>query len=279
MVRKIMCLLAVCLLLLPGAALAETRVFDEAGLFTAAEIQEMEAYIGEIRADYQVDVVVVTSRDVPYNRSLPYADNYYDEHGFGMGEDQAGLLFLIDMSNREETFVTEGAMADLITDRRLNTLMDLSQSDLTAGRYGRATMKVLRQVRAYLQQGREQGSFRYDRETGARLTGYYNPLTASEIMLAAGLGLLVAAIFVASVSGSYQLKGGTYRYNLADNVSRTLTRDEEHFVTQRVIRTPRQTSSGPRGGSHGGGSGSSGRGTAMHRAPSGHYHGGGSRKF
>lgn len=278
MVKKLLCLLAACLLLIPCAALAETRVFDDANLFTSAEIQELEAYIAQLRTDYQMDVAVLTSEAAPLDRSLAYAETFFEDNGLGMGEDDAGFVFFIDMRNRVPTICTCGVMIDYITDHRLNTLLDAGYDDLARGRYGRAAMTVLKQLNAYLREGREKGSFRYDAETGQRLSGLYNPLTTGEMLVAAIAGLAVAAVIVASVSGSYQLKGGTYRYNLAENASRTLMRDEEHFVTQRVTRHVRQPSSSG-GGSHGGGH-SGGMGSSVHHSSSGRSFGGGSgRKF
>lgn len=280
MVKKLVCLLAVCLLLIPCAALAETRVFDEANLFTAAEIQEMEAYIEQIRTDYQVDVAVATSDSVPMNRSQAYSDDFYASHDFGMGEDHAGLLFLIDMSNRVPVITTDGVMIDYITDSRLENLLDAGYNDLRMGRYGSASMRTLKQLGAFLREGRQKGSFRYDLETGKRLSGLYNPLTSGEMLVAALAGLAVAAIFVASVSARYQLKGSTYRYNLADNASRSLTREDEQFIRQFVTRQARQPVTTSHTGSGSGGSRSSGMGSAVHRSSSGRSFGGGTgRKF
>ena len=278
MVKKLLCLLVVCLLALPCAALAESRVFDNANLFTGAEIQELEAYIAQLREDYQMDVAVLTSDRAPTNRSLAYAEQFFESNGLGMGEDDAGFVFFIDMSNRVPTICTSGVMIDYITDHRLNTLLDVGYDDLARGDYGKAAMRVLRQLNAYLRQGREEGSFRYDAETGQRLTGLYNRLTEGELLVAAIAGIAVAGVFIASVSGGYQLKGGTYRYDMSGNSSRTLTRDEEQFVTQRVTRHVNQPTHSS--GSHSGGGRSSGRGSSVHHSSSGRSFGGGSgRKF
>lgn len=282
MVRKLLCLLAVCLLLAPCAALAESRVFDEANLFSASEIQELEAYIEQLRADYQMDFVVLTSNDAPLDRSQDYADRYYEDHGFGMGKERTGFMFFIDMRNRVPVISTDGDMIDYLHDSRLETLLDVGYDDLARGRYGSASMRVLRQLGTYLKQGREAGTFRYDAVTGERLSGLYNPLTTGEMTVAAIAGLAVAAVIVASVSGSYQLKGGTYRYSVTENASRTLTLDEEQFVNQRVTRHVRQPaqSSSHSGGHSSSGSRSSGKGVSVHRSSSGRSHGGGvGRKF
>lgn len=273
MVKRLLCLLAACLLLLPCAALAESRVFDDADLFTSAEIQELEAYIEQLRADYGMDVMVLTSENAPLDQSLDYADLFYEKHA----SSEDGLVYFIDMSNRVPTISTSGLMIDYITDRRLNALLDAGYDNLARGRYGSAAMDVLKLLNTYLRQGREEGSYRYDAETGVRLTATYNKLTSYEIVMALVVGAAVALTIVASVSGSYQLKGGTYRYNLNDNAARVLTRDDERFVTQHVTRR-RNEPPHSSGGSHS--SHSSGRGSSVHHSSSGRTHGGGSgRKF
>lgn len=274
MVKKLLCLMTVVLMLIPGMAMAAGAVYDNANLFTASEIQNMEAYIAQLREDYGMDVLVLTSEEARLGYSLDYADLFYEQHA----SSEDGLLFFIDMRNRVPTISTSGEMIDLITDHRLDTLLGVGYEDLARGRYGSATMSVLRQLNTYLKQGREQGSYRYDAQTGQRLTGYYNELTFMEIVVAAGAGILVAVLVVSVVSGSYSLKGGTYRYSIGNNAARTLTRDEEHFVTQHVTRHVNQPA--PSSGSSSRGYHSSGRGSSVHHSSSGRSHGGGSgRKF
>lgn len=262
MVKKLT--LALLALLWPVFALAES-VYDECGLFTAGEIQQMEEAVDEIREDYGMDVLVLTSERARLNRSLDFADNFYDESG--AGED--GMVYFIDMRNRVPAISTSGEMIDLITDRRLEKLLDAGYDDLSRGRYGEAVLTTLRQLKTYLRQGREEGSYRYDAVTGERLTGRYNRLTSLEALVAAAAGLIAAGAFIASVAGRYQMKGGVNHYNLADNASRTLTRDDERFLHQTVMRHRND----PPPSSHGGNGGS---GSGVHTSSGGQTHGGGS---
>lgn len=268
--------LAVLTLLLPVLALAsQRRVIDEAGLFTASEIQRMEAVIERIQDTYQMDVVVLTSFDPRYNDTQDFADLYYERGGYGIGEDQAGLLYLIDMNNRVPCISTTGTMADYITDHRLEELFDCSYDELAAGEYGGSTLTLLDRLERYLREGREEGSFRYDAETGRRLSGVYNKLTSGETVLAAFAGLAAALILWGSVVSRYTLKGGACNYSTADHVQRELTVDSEQFLRQTVTRHRLPPpSSGGSGGGHGG------LGSAMHTSSSGGSHGGGvGRRF
>lgn len=275
MVKRIGCLLLV-LLCLPCMALAGSMVVDDAGLFTQSEIQQMETLIRQIRDEYQMDAVIVTSYDVGYNDSQDFADLYYEKGGYGLGEDDAGLLYLIDMRNRVPCISTSGVMIDYITDSRLESLFDCSYDALARGAYGTSALQVLRQLEKFLKQGRQEGSFRYDAQTGRRLSGLYNTLTVGEIFFAAIAGLSAAGIMMMIVVSRYSLKGRGYRYDSAANASCQLTRDESTFLRQDVIRTrnaPPPDHGG--GGRPGGGSGSS-----VHRSSSGGSHGGGvGRRF
>ena len=262
--------LIVVMLLVTCMALASSRVIDDAGLFSQSEIAQMEELIAAIQDAYQMDVVVLTSYDAKKNDTQDFADLYYENHGYGIGDDDAGLLYLIDMNNRVPCISTTGAMADYITDSRLEELFDCSYDQLRAGQYGQSTLTLLRKLESFLKAGRQEGSFRYDRETGKRLSGVYNPLTGSETLVALLAGLGVAFIMYRAVTSRYSLKGGTYRYNLVENASCKLTRNDETFLRQTVSVVRHNSNSGGGGGGSHGGSGS-----AMHTSSSGMSHGGG----
>ena len=262
--------LIVVMLLVPCMALASSRVIDDAGLFSQSEIAQMEELIAAIQDAYQMDVVVLTSYDAKKNDTQDFADLYYENHGYGIGDDDAGLLYLIDMNNRVPCISTTGAMADYITDSRLEELFDCSYDQLRAGQYGQSTLTLLRKLESFLKAGRQEGSFRYDRETGKRLSGVYNPLTGAETLVALLAGLAVAFIMYRAVTSRYSLKGGTYRYNLAENGSCRLTRHDATFLRQSVSVVRHDTNPGGGGGHSGGGGGS-----AVHTSSSGMSHGGG----
>ena len=274
MMKRMLCL-AAALLLLPCLAMAGEMVVDDAGLFTQAEIRQMEEIITRIRDTYQMDVAVVTSTAPGYNDSQDFADLYYERNGYGLGDDKAGLLYLIDMRNRVPCISTSGVMIDYITDSRLNELFDCSYDLLAGGQYGQSTITLLTRLESFLRKGRQEGSFRYDAETGERLSGLYNVLTGGETLVAALAGLAVDAVLYMAVTARYNLKGGAYRYDLAGNTSCQLTRDDETFLRQNVVRT--RNTPPPQGG---GGGGSSGSGSRVHTSSSGGVHGGGvGRKF
>ncbi|MBQ8556502.1 MAG: TPM domain-containing protein [Clostridia bacterium] len=284
MVKKLLCILL--LLLVPVLALADalseladTQVIDDAGLFTPSELADMAEIIDQVERDHQVDIVVLTTWDVPddYSESMyrvrDYADNFYDNGGYGMGEDDSGMLILLDMNNRVMWLSTGGVMIDYITDSREEDILDAASFGLSVGDYGDAMIAALKETRSFMNKGRLEGTFRYDEVTGQRLSGMYNALTGAEAVLAGIAGVAAAAVFVLVVKSRYSLAGSTYSYDLETNAECELTRDNEQYLRQTVTRHAR--SSGNGGGSGGGRSGGSG----VHRSSGGVSHGGGGRRF
>lgn len=280
MVKKLLPFL-MAFLLLPFIALADAQVIDEAKLFTDTEVYSMMQIISRIESKHQVDIVVLTTYQVPddYSDSMwrvrDYADDYYDRGGYGMGPDDSGMLILVDMNNRVIWLSTGGVMIDYITDAREEDILDRAYNHLSYGAYGSGVEAALNRVEYYMNKGRQEGSFRYDEATGQRLSGYYNTLTTSELAIAALVGGGAALVTFLSVFGSYNLHGSTYSYDRAANSSVVLTSDDETFVRQFTQRTPRHTPT-----NHGGtGGGMRSGGSGVHRSSGGRSHGGGGRRF
>ena len=278
MMKKVILWLA--LVLLPLIALADVQVIDDAGALTASEEASITAAIEAVEKAHQVDLVVLVTRETPYDgseslwRVRDFADDYYDNGGYGMGPDQSGLLYLIDLNNRVQWISTGGVMIDYITDYREELILDAAETYLFRSDWARAALAAVQRTGEFMDQGREKGSFRYDEVTGERLSGLYNPLESFEVLLAAGAGAAAAGIFVAAVSGAYNLKGSTYRYEMNQNSTCTFTLDHEVFLRENVSRMARASSSGG-----GGGGGSRSGGSGVHRSSSGRSHGGGGRRF
>ena len=267
-------------MLLPVIALADAQILDHAQVFSDADIRQMDAVIQRIEKTHQVDMVLLTTYDVPddYSEEMwrvqSYADDFYDNGGYGMGEDDSGMLILLDLNNRVMWLSTGGVMYEYINDAREESILDAAYSDLRHDDYGSACTAALLRVENFMEKGRAEGTFIYDEATGKRLGGIYNVLTQSEMLLAALIAIAAAAVLMMCVGGSYNLTGSTYSYNRNANASIRFTKEDETFVRQFVNRTPRST------GSHGagGGAGRSG-GSGVHRSSGGVRHGGGGRRF
>ena len=63
---------------------AEDRVFDDAKLFSTDEITQLNDKIAALISELNQDFVIVTTNDAQGATAQEYADDYYDEHGFGI---------------------------------------------------------------------------------------------------------------------------------------------------------------------------------------------------
>ena len=293
MVKKLSVFLLMLVLFLSFAA-ADAQVADNANLFTESEISQITAICDQIEQTYQVDMFVLTSNDIPEGQTQSYADDYYDEHGFGIGDDNAGMLYLIDMNNRECYISTCGIMIDYITDDREEGIFDAGWDEMTNGQYGRSVILSLQQTERYLSQGREtvqyhydeREQYHYDEKSGAFYTSDIDPyscLSGTEFLVAAAAGLIVMIVFITSISRAYNLKNSTYSYDLNDLSGITLSRNDVHFLREHVTRVKHSDPHDRPGGgpSHGGPShgGPSHGGSSVHHSSGGHMHGGGGRRF
>lgn len=270
----------------PNAASAvmgagEQRVFDGAGLLTAEERGQFEDEIAGMRKTMKMDVVVVTTDEAGGKSAEQYADDFYDEGGFGTRSDYSGVLFLIDMDNREIRISTSGTMIRFLTDDRIDKMLDHAYPHASDGDYPGVVRELLADTATYFRKGIPGGQYHYDMETGK--ISVYRSIRWYEALMAFAAALFSGGAACLNVKRQYAMKterGRAAGYNLAYRANAQFAfRDQNDvlvnsFVTQRVIL---RNTGGPRpggGGGIGGGSRSS-----THTSGGGRTHGGGGRKF
>lgn len=251
----------------------EQRVFDEADLFTPAQEQALEEDVAALRAQMQMDVVIVTAADAQGKSARAYADDYYDDNGFGVGEDHDGVLLLIDMDNREAYISTCGAMIDLLTDGRIDAILDGVVLRLQEQDYAGAAQAFLARTQSYFEAGAVSGQYQYDTQTGQRSDQSAFPMLL-RIAICAAVAAAAGGITVWAVKSRYSMKTEAYTYPYRDRSTLSLSVQQDRFLHQTLTsrQIPRETSGAGSGGS-------SSRRSSTHRSASGRKHGGGGRKF
>jgi uncharacterized protein len=87
---------------------AGDHIVDNAGLLNKAEIAELEKLAEAIASNYKFDLVIVTEKDIGSVLPMAYADNYFDNNGYGIGENRDGCIFLQVTGSRDYWFSTSG---------------------------------------------------------------------------------------------------------------------------------------------------------------------------
>ncbi|MDD3336908.1 MAG: TPM domain-containing protein [Eubacteriales bacterium] len=266
--------LVLCLSL--GAALAaEERVFDQAGLFTSSEESQLNQLIAQFQQDTGMDFVILTT-DVSQSDSSHNddSDDFYDQGGFGLGDEKSGILYYLNMTDRYHYLSTCGAMIDYMTDERIDSAIEEIGSYLKSGRCADAAAAMIAKVEQYVRQGIPEGQYRYDVITGEILTARHKALTSNEILISAVLGLILCVATVMIVKSRYQLKGSTYDYDYEDNSSLTMTDSEDTYLRTTTTQTRK-----PDPPTNNGGGGFGGGGSGVHTSSGGSSHGGGGGHF
>ena len=257
------------------------RVYDMAGLFGTSRTEDFEEEIEECRRRYGLDVVVVTTEAAEGKSSRAYADDFYDEGGFGQGSGKDGILFLIDMDNRELYVSPCGKAIRIFTDDRIETVLDHAYEDASREDYEACVDSFLSDVESYCRAGIPGNQYNYDTETGE--VHVYRSIRWYEALMALGISAFAAGSACLTVKRRYGMEESpaqvsnlnmAYRAQCGFRYDGQEDRLVNKFVTSRVI--PRSTSG--HGHSGGGGRSSSGR-SSTHRSSSGRVHGGGGRKF
>ena len=270
-----------------GAVSGQPRVFDQAGLFSETEIIQLEEKIAQCRKSTKMDVVIVSAYADEERSAEEYADDYYDYGGFGVGKKASGVLLLYYMDGPGqpggECYIsTTGTMINMLTDERIESILDDVYGDLGNRDFAGATEHFLEDVKVYVKEGVESGQYTYDRDTGEIVR--YHSIRLYEVAIAMVIAGISAGSVCLDIKKRYAMKQSSrevsnslqaYRADCAFHFSVAGDKMVNKYV--RSVPIPRNTSSGSGGRGHSGSS-SAGRST-IHTSSSGRSHGGGGRRF
>lgn len=238
------------------------RLDDQAGLLDADQQENLSDTLDEISERQQVDVVIVTTNSLEGKTAQDYADDYFIDHGCGQGEDRDGILFLVDMGDRNWAIATHGYAIEAFTDAGQAYIMDQVKPYLSDGDYNEAFQTFALECDDFIMQADEAEP--YDVENLPKEP--FDVGTNLLIVLAVGL---VAGLLV---TGNMRRKLKTVRkQNQAASYVRQgsmqVTRSNDYYLYSTVSKTAK-----PKDEDSGGGS-------STHTSSSGDTFGGSSGKF
>jgi len=235
------------------------RFIDEVGVLTDAQAAELSAMLDEISLRQSFDVVVVVTNSMEPNNPRRYAADFYEQHGFGFGENLDGILLMIALQpERNFAVVTTGYGQYAFTSAGLIFLEDLFLPHLRNDRFFEAFTAYANAVDDFVTRAR----------AGERYDTRNIPLTPTQraeariwaAVISVGLAAIIAGAVVAG--WTRQLKSVRSRDFACDYVRKgsfALNLQRDIFLYRNIRRIPRQQNNS--GGGRGGGfSSSSGRG-------------------
>lgn len=278
--RKILlmlCMLVVFLIPMKGQAESD-YVYDMADLLTTEEEAWLQEHAEFYKNQWNMNFLVVTTAYAEGKSAMEYADDFYDAR-FMEETEEDGILYLIDMDNREIYLSTSGIAIRYLTDYRIENILDEAFERVAAEDYYGTFETFFEETHNYLEMGIPDDQYNYDTETGES-DFYYDSyektaaISVSELIIALVAGLVAAISTIGFVTAKYQLKFEDFHYDAYTDSDVRLSIKSDRLVNKFVThrRIPRNDGSSSRSG--GGGSISS-----VHRSSGGRSHGGGGRKF
>ena len=252
----------ICLLLIIFSApvFSLERVVDNAGLLTTGEIANLRSSIASISSKYNFDLVIVTERNIGGMNIESYADNFFENNGYGLGADRSGALFLQVTDTREIFVSTTGSGIRIVNNNALNKILNDAISGLRTNSYYRAYNSFLVNMEEFL--------VLYSK--GGRTYNIFYKwnfiFVAIGWLIAAAIGFITVASWKSKMNTAItQTQAGGYM--IPNSLSFKVKQDS--FLYSTVTKTPRPKQQG-------GGSSLSGN---IRTSSSGRSFGGGGRKY
>lgn len=249
---------------------AGRQVYDDAGLFSEADIAEITAAADDAEEVTGWDLILLTVNDSSVVSTQNYAEEKFNEYT----ENDNGIAFVLDMNARMFYIATAGEAYEYVGDARLNELLDDATAYAGDGDYCQAMIAMLEDTESFYQEGKPDNLSVYDADQGIYRDvsdSSMRVLDLKDILLAVVVGVAVCAGFCLFITGKYRLKFGRYHYNAREHATVDLRRNEDHFVRQYVTR--RKIPKDPP--KNGGG----GNTSTVHQGAGGRTFGGGGRGF
>ncbi len=237
-----------------------SRLVDHADILTYSEEKELNQQLDTISENQECDVVVVTVDSLDGKSVESYADDYYDDNGYGYGEEESGILLLVAMDDREWNISTSGYAVTAFTDAGLAYMEDQFVSDLSDGAYLDAFSKYASMCDDFLTQAKNGEPY----DTGNLPKGKVSPLWILGDLLIGGVIAFIMALIKKAKLRSVKSQVAATEYEKAGSLNLTVRTDRfiKRAVTKRRIERKEE-----------------GGGSSTHTGSSGKTHGGRSGKF
>ncbi len=245
------------------------NVVDNADLLTANEESMLEDKIATVRDEYQFEIVVVTIETLGGKTTQQYADDFYDNNGYGVDSRHSGALLLIDMGSSSWYVSTTGYGMDAIDQNGFYYIEGEILPYLSEGEYYDSFSRFTEvcDELLYFESIGEDIPEHYYKDTMAVHEDSGELSVPKMLLIALVVGFIIAFIAVSVMKG--KLKTVAYKYTASDYVkpgSLNVTHSSELFLYRHVSRTPRQQQKSSSGG-------------GSHVSSSGRSHGGGGGRF
>lgn len=264
---------------------------DIGGFLTDNQVETLESNLRYLVERYDISIVIATTNDVGNRTSRVYAEDFYEYNNFGIGDDNSGLIFLVDMDTRNIYISTFGKAIRIFTDQNIDYVLDnafeyIADGDIygTCLAFANSADEVLFAWDEYvartgddeynvtLPDGQNEGTIYYTEKKDLK--------SGPSLALSAGIGFAFSLLVALSLYFTHNrsLPGGLAGISYTNPSEQVLTAKSDIFLRTHTTRTKKPENNSSGGGGGGGGISFSGS-SSVGRTSSGSSSGGGGRSF
>ncbi|MDO5734411.1 MAG: TPM domain-containing protein [Eubacteriales bacterium] len=137
-----------------GSVRLKPLIEDEVGLLSDAEYDRLLKQLETISKRHKCDVAVVTVYSLNGLTAEEFADDYFDYNGYGYGQDDDGILFLLSMEYRDWAMTTHQFGIYAFDDYGLDQIFSELKADLAADQYYSAFSRFAEECDYFLERAR-----------------------------------------------------------------------------------------------------------------------------
>ena len=232
---------------------AKERIIDNAGLLNAQQKALLSSMADSIALTYDFDLVIVTEKSTGNIPTSRFADDFFDNNGYGFGRERDGCLFLHVTESRNYYFSTSGRGIRLLGSTALGKLEADVIRHLKAENPFEAYNAFLLNCETFLKLEAKGGSYSPVRRWDLALTAY-------AWLIAVIAGFIIVYIWKRKMNSALK-ETRSDAYIVPGSVNLKL--QKEYFLYSTITKTNREnqrnptgTRTGSSGGTHGGRGGS-----------------------
>ncbi|MDR1642168.1 MAG: TPM domain-containing protein [Clostridiales bacterium] len=150
MTKKVLLVLLLALMF-PLSAFAATKesVVDQANLLLYKDEENLRSQIAKLVDMNKYDVVIVTVYSLEGKSPKAFADDYFDNNGYGIGPDRDGILFLISPQDSDWAISTSGACIGMFTSNEIDQMAEEFIPRLASGDFDKAISTFVELIGKY----------------------------------------------------------------------------------------------------------------------------------
>ena len=245
--------LSMLVVILAESAFAQERIVDNAGLLSIDQKENLRRLTNSISQTHNFDLVIVTERDIGNTSPMVYADDYFDNNGYG----QNGCLLLQVTGSRDYWISTSGSGIKILNDYAFSKLEADTVRFLSEGNNYEAYLAFIQDWDLFLGLDNNYRSYNFFYEWNA-------VLVAICWVIAFVIGLVVVQVWKKGMNTAIPQRAAS-AYVVPGSLAFKVKAD--NFLYSTVTRTRRQTQQNSLGGG------------GIHTGSSGRSHGGGGGRY